>query len=404
MLKPGSYLVAVSGGSDSMALLDMMRQEASELIVAHVNYKKRSSADRDEQIVQAYCQQYKLPFKVLYPIYQHGNFQAWAREVRYDFFRQLIKEYQLQGVVVAHHQDDVLETYLMQKQAQRIPLYWGIKAETVIDGLTIYRPLLEWTKKQLLNYCRQHNLNYGYDETNDSNQYQRNRIRHQQINKLTDTEKAQLLQEIKQANDELEKQQCKIKRVLQTLGNHIDINDYQKIEKAIRKEVLRQWLMRQKVNSQGFTSAHLDNIDAFLLSNQARSYKIGDTLWLYREYGNAWIETQQQSESYHYVVEKGQILTTPYFQMATDGPKICGVYVTDDDYPLVIRSPKPQDAIALRFGRKKLNRWFIDRKIPHKLRETWPIVVNRKAEVILVPGIGCNISHFANNLNLFVVK
>ena len=80
------------------------------------------------------------------------------------------------------------------------------------------------------------------------------------------------------------------------------------------------------------------------------------------------------------------------------------VTLAEEDFPITIRSPQPQDAIQLRFGKKRLNRWFIDRKIPPDQRRSWPVVVNRRGEIVLVPKIGCNVAHYSNNPTCFVIK
>ncbi len=89
-----------------MALLDMERKTGGGLFVCHVNYRKRPTADRDEAIVRQYCETHGIGLAVLYPHYEGGNFQAWARDVRYDFF---CRQAHLQGIgtiLVAHQQDD----------------------------------------------------------------------------------------------------------------------------------------------------------------------------------------------------------------------------------------------------------------------------------------------------------
>jgi len=89
-------------------------------VVAHVNYKKRENSDYDEKLVRNYCQKHFLACEV----YQvkgseynsTSNFQDRARKIRYDFFQKLANKYQTKYIVVAHHLDDHLETYLLQKQ------------------------------------------------------------------------------------------------------------------------------------------------------------------------------------------------------------------------------------------------------------------------------------------------
>ena len=75
-----------------------------------------------------------------------------------------------------------------------------------------------------------------------------------------------------------------------------------------------------------------------------------------------------------------------------------------DDFPITVRSVQPGDAIQLRFGTKKIHRWFIDRHIPLQERLLWPVMVNAQGKVIFVPKIGCDVAHFSNNPNLFMVQ
>ena len=72
-------VVACSGGPDSMALLDQLNKQGKDIVVAHVNYKHRDTADRDEKIVKEYCKKYDIPVRVLYPVYEKENFRHSKR-------------------------------------------------------------------------------------------------------------------------------------------------------------------------------------------------------------------------------------------------------------------------------------------------------------------------------------
>ena len=110
------WIVGVSGGPDSMALLDLCRRHRVSVVCAHVNYHHRPTADRDQQIVEAYCRSYAIPFYSLDPVKEtSGNFQAWAREARYAFFARLADQEAAAGVLIAQHLDDFLETALLQQ-------------------------------------------------------------------------------------------------------------------------------------------------------------------------------------------------------------------------------------------------------------------------------------------------
>ena len=199
--KTKTYVIGVSGGPDSMALLDMCRREGISLVIAHMNYQIRESAYRDMKIVEDYAQAYDIPYVVRMQEKECiGNFEAFAREQRYHFYAELLEKYHGEAVLLAHHLDDHLETYLMQKQRHSEGKVWGIQACTIIKGCRILRPLLSMSKQDVMDYCHRYQVPYGIDETNLSDDYTRNRIRHQIIEKMSYQEKQELNEQIRQEN------------------------------------------------------------------------------------------------------------------------------------------------------------------------------------------------------------
>lgn len=398
------YLVAVSGGSDSMALLDMLVKSGKSLMVAHVNYQRRASADDDEALVKSYCEKHQLTLKCLYPKYLKGNFQNWAREVRFNFFKELIIENNLERVYLGHQADDLLETYLIQKKHQRIPLYWGLQKETTINGLKISRPLLNYSKADLLKYCQDNKIKFGEDESNYQNHYLRNEIRNTVLKDLTPQARATLLKEIASENEKLKEFQDQVQIELSQLNDILLIKQYFKINQAIRLEVLRQWLFEFGINSLNYSIKYLENLESFLRAPASGNYQLNDKYLLNKSYGQVSIVAKGIDYSYSYQIDNLQELQTKHFQVALSGPKNSGVMVSEDDFPLTIRNYHLSDGINLAYGRKQARRFFIDNKIPPLKRLSWPIVLNRKKEIILIPGLGANITHYSNNLNLFVLK
>ena len=121
------YILAVSGGPDSLFLLEKMRLGGYNLMAAHVNYKKRKNSDYDEKLVKDYCQKYSLSCEI-YQVQNSeynsvSNFQDRARQIRYNFFQKLATKYQTKYIVIAHHRDDHRETYLLQKQKKSLAEY-----------------------------------------------------------------------------------------------------------------------------------------------------------------------------------------------------------------------------------------------------------------------------------------
>lgn len=166
-------LLAVSGGVDSMALLHMKKDYHVE--VAHVNHQIRDDSTLDEQLVINYCKSLGIPvhIKRLNNIPMSG-LEAWARSQRYQFFNELIEQYQFDTLMTAHHAQDQAETVIM-----RIMRGTGIKGlRGILSNTKIERPLINMYKYELYNYCNSHHIPYREDYTNHDTHYRRNHIRH----------------------------------------------------------------------------------------------------------------------------------------------------------------------------------------------------------------------------------
>lgn len=129
--KNKTYLLACSYGPDSMALLDKLIKEHFKIVVCHVNYHKRDISDFEEESLRKYCLDHNILIEILdtSSLKVVGNFQAWARDVRYEFFNTCYKKYDAAGLFVAHQQDDLIETYILQKNRNNYVNYFGIQEE-----------------------------------------------------------------------------------------------------------------------------------------------------------------------------------------------------------------------------------------------------------------------------------
>lgn len=168
-----AYLVAVSGGVDSVVLLDVMAAQATEpLIVAHVDHGIRGEASAaDARFVAALAARYGLPFVSAQLKLGPNASEATAREVRYDFLLDTAAQYQA-PVVTAHHLDDLVETV-----ALNLVRGTGWRGLAVLNRPGVERPLLGWRKADIRAYALAHRLEWVEDETNASDRYTRNRLR-----------------------------------------------------------------------------------------------------------------------------------------------------------------------------------------------------------------------------------
>lgn len=179
-----NLLLACSGGSDSMCLVDLMLKAQYTFSIAHVNYGLRGNeSDDDMMFVVSYCKENNIKYYTLDAknLIETGNLQEQARNIRYRWFNDLQAIHRFDATLTAHHMNDQAETILL-----------NITRGTGLDGLSgmsdinqnIARPLLVFTKKAILNYCIQNGINFRDDSSNNSNKYSRNYIRNHIITRL----------------------------------------------------------------------------------------------------------------------------------------------------------------------------------------------------------------------------
>ena len=183
-----TLLVAVSGGIDSMCLLQFLYANNYEVSVAHINYRLRDGeSEQDQQLVESYCQSkgiscyvYELTSAQIGSL-KSGNLQEKARDIRYDFFNKVIREQQLDHLCVAHHADDQIETMLINMT--RGANLTGLTAmHAQIDH--VRRPFLCITKGDIVEYAKQNQVPYRLDQSNLRSDYDRNFIRNEMLDPL----------------------------------------------------------------------------------------------------------------------------------------------------------------------------------------------------------------------------
>ena len=166
------YVVAVSGGVDSVVLLDMLVQHHDhELIVAHFDHGIRKDAAADARFVGAVADYYQLPFETKREELGKTASEAVARNRRYAFLTEIARKHNGQ-IVTAHHQDDVVETI-----AINLTRGTGWRGLAAFGNQAIARPLVAMSKREIYEYALEKNLEWVEDETNQQQQYLRNRLR-----------------------------------------------------------------------------------------------------------------------------------------------------------------------------------------------------------------------------------
>lgn len=181
-IEPGVYVVAVSGGVDSVVLLDVLsNQKNLKLIVAHFDHGMRADSHKDASLVKSLAEKHDLPFETKLGKLGLNVSEAEARAARYDFLWSVAKKYDADALITAHHRNDVLETMMI-----------NILRGTGRLGLTalkeqprLKRPLIQYTKQDIYDYAKNKKLEWNEDETNTNVVYLRNYLRNNVLNNLT---------------------------------------------------------------------------------------------------------------------------------------------------------------------------------------------------------------------------
>ena len=290
----------------------------------------------------------------------------------------MVKQNGFDALLVAHQEDDLIETYLMQKQRKNLVNYFGIKEISYFTDVEIIRPLLKYRKKELLIYCRMFGVPYAIDKTNLEDHFLRNQLRHSVVEKMTPEERKQILEEIHTENEKLAEIFEKISNI-----NSNKIEDYNRLNDT---EFLYAIVsLGRKIKSDFTISKEQGNeLRKVLLSDKPNVSVTVDELCFIKEYDSFSIKEDVPACDYEYVLETPGKLDTPYFSLDFTQNQ-SRRNVSPDDYPLTIRNARAGDAYRILDYEKELRRLFIDWKMPVSLRNRWPIIVNKDGIIVYVP-------------------
>ena len=292
--KGDKIVVAVSGGPDSMCLLDTLYRLKDELefsiLVAHVNHGIRIESDLEKEYVEKYCKERNIPFfylKVDVPKLSKEkkmSEETCGRMVRYDFFEKVRQENNADLIAVAHNLNDNIETILLNQIRG-----CGLKGLIGMDFKfnNIIRPLLTIEKKDILVYNNELELHPCFDKTNEEDIYLRNKIRLQLIPYLKElnpnfvTNISRMRNILKEDNDFIEEYtNIVFDKVIIKIDNSKIVFDFSKFmneHKSIQKRIIRKIIEKKKSNLDGIENIHVLDIIKLLNNNiKGKKYIIGN--------------------------------------------------------------------------------------------------------------------------------
>jgi len=404
LFKNDDYVVvAVSGGPDSMALLHLLQKVREKIYInivcAHVNHNKRSESEDEKVFVENYCKDNDIYFEYMkIEEYGDGNFHNAAREIRYNFFKDVMKKYNSNILFTAHHGDDLIETVLMRiVRGSTLKGYAGFSKVTDLGTYKIVRPLIFHTKDEILEYNNLNKISYVLDSSNDKDDYTRNRYRHV------------VLPFLKNEDANVHEKFLNFSELLTEYDNYFDVNvdAYYKdnvlsISMFLNEDDLSQrkiieYILKEVYNDDLslINSSHVNLIIELIKGNKPNvTLKLPNDIEVIKEYDALSFKNSSISFDYNMPIDKVTLLPNGkalYLEdeEKSDGNDICRLDSSEIVWPLYVRSRKDGDKIFAKGlnGSKKVKDIFIDKKIPMSDRKLWPIVVDSDENIVWIPGL-----------------
>jgi tRNA(Ile)-lysidine synthase len=395
-------LVAVSGGIDSMVLLDLFVEAGYEIGIAHCNFGLRGKeSDDDESFVKKKAQHLGVPFFVERFrtdkfSKDHGiSVQMAARELRYEWFGKILQENQYDFIATAHHLNDHIETSLFN-------LFKG----TGLQGLTgipvrhnqLIRPLLFASKAMIMDYAGKKNMSFREDRSNVELKYRRNLIRNKIIPLIEEINPgfiSTMTTTLERLNDTQRLISYWLERhrndFMKRKGEHIYLESafFQRINSPVfLHEVLKAWgfhydqcrdILKKRAGRTGalyFSESHALNVD--------REFLIISPRMMGHDAPYEWPEDIAEIETKFGLFKKETVIKADV-QSMTD-PNAEFFDLTSLKFPLFVRSWGEGDRfmpLGMK-GKKKLSDFMIDEKIPVNLKQRLPVLLSGGAIIWVV--------------------
>ena len=401
-------VVGCSTGPDSMALVDMLLNVRNKyqliIIIAHVNHNIRRESYIEQDFLKKYCEDNQLIFEsMIIEEYGDDNFHNEARNIRYQFFDNIVHKYNASYLMTAHHGDDLIETILMRLvRGSNLEGYSGFREIVDMGTYKIVRPLISFTKKELEDYDINNNVPYYIDSSNSSSKYTRNRYRKNILPYLKDEDKNVHLKFLKfskslnEANKFIESFiQDALKKIVN--DNKINIDLFLKEDSFIQREILYHFLNEYYQDDLILLNdKHIDLIINIFNSKKSNSFiNLPNEVIGIRKY-NTFSLIKEVDEISNYEIEFDKYVLLPNnhsIEMISDtsdnSNNICRLNSEDIVLPLIVRSRKIGDRMQIKGlnGSQKVKDIFIDKKISLSDRDVWPIVLDSMGNIVWIPGI-----------------
>lgn len=401
-------LIAVSTGIDSMVLLHLMEiiRERMDLSigVAHVNHQLREESVEEAAFLKKYCYEHQIDYyekKWMTP--PNVGIEVQARKFRYTFFAELMKSKGYSLLLTGHHADDQVETMMMRfTRGGSLLSHAGMQRKRVFSSGSLLRPLLSFSKQEIMDYAIKESIPYFEDASNTTLRYARNRIRHRILPVLKE-ENPQILEHARQFSQQLAWAEEGLRDALKENLNNVVYQEQQwrfTHSDLPAAEGLRYYFLSflfeevYKTTQLVVSQRQLFQL-VHLIKDGAAQWEIdlGENWQFTASYLTFTIRKQSSPIGGTYYLNDGETVklsSNEQLCLKVGGTKDQNAHYSIVlpamvNLPLTIRKREPGDRIQLTAKlRKKVSRYFIDEKIPQEKREQAWVVTDAFGEVISI--------------------
>lgn len=402
-------IIAVSTGVDSMVLLDLISKYTyAQIVIAHVNHGKREQSNLEEKFICDYAKENNMDcfvYHIKKEDISEGNFQEKARDIRYNFFKELMVSEKADLLLLAHHLNDDIETILFRLQrGTSLVGYAGISDIVNIKEGIIARPLLGILKKDILEYAKANDIKYFEDESNSTDVYSRNKIRHSDVPEIFNTidnaanDFIEMKNNIKNASIVLDEYRDNLIKAIVTKdenGYSFRKSNFDNIHDYIKKEIIFE-LTKKKA----LTNKQVDEILKIINSSKANIISNVGGIQVIKSYDEVYLYSKFIEDEDNIVKIAINDLNKLEYNIGRVeininhiDDKVCTIpsrncYVMSFNYnklPLTIRKWQDGDKILTASGTKKVSRILIDNHVS-LLKRKKVLVVCKDNDIFMVVG------------------
>lgn len=393
--KKKKIVISVSGGIDSLVLLDILMELNYSLVVVNFNHQQRKESVTEANYIKDLCKNNNISFEYfILNIDENENFQSVASDLRRKHLIDVAKKYHTDVIVTAHHLNDLAETIILKlSRGSNLLGYAGMQQSYYKYYMYFIKPLLYVAKEEIINYAKKHNIKYFFDQSNLSEDYTRNKIRHNVIPYLIKDNSAFLTKVIEYNKNLSDAFNFIRNETIKFLNGSLSFNidEFLKLDEALKVDVIAYMLEEHNLN---ISTEKIMMITDFLASSGPNAtLDLGDNLEFIKVYDSAHIALkskilpfkQQLYFDKENILPNGKviILNNKIEENISNPLYLC---YNNKVQPLYARTRKDGDKLYFPYGHKKLKDFYIDKKVPLNERDNDILIVDNDDNILAVLG------------------